>query len=118
VRKAQVEGRHPGRPFFKEELDGILVLLGIISAGRIDERATRLQEVKGPKEQRPLERHEAGPGPNRGGKSPLDARPERSLGGTGHVNECPMEAAMEGELLAGVTGNDGVGHPESLEVGD
>jgi hypothetical protein len=117
VRKTQVNGLYPGWPFFKEELDGILVFLGIISAGGIDEHATRLEEVEGPKEQRPLERHEAGPGPNGGRKSPLDARPERSLRRAGHVNECPMEAAMEGELLAGVARNDGVGDTESLEVG-
>ena len=57
VRKTQVNGLHPGWPFFKEKLDGALVLLGVIGAGGIDEHATRLEEVEGPKEQRPLEHH-------------------------------------------------------------
>jgi len=117
VRKTQVNGLCPGWPFVKEKLDGTLVLLGVIGAGGIDEHATRLEEVEGPKEQRPLEHHQAGPGPNGRGESPLDARPERSLRRAGHVNEHPVEAAMEGELLAGVAGNDRVGNPESLEVG-
>jgi hypothetical protein len=117
VRKTQVNGLYPGRPFFKEELDGTLVLVGVIGAGGIDKHATRCEEIESPKEQRPLEHHEAGPGQNGRGKTPLDARPECSLRGARHVNEYPMEAAMKGELLAGVTGNDRVGNPESLEVG-
>ena len=117
MRKTQVNGLYPGWPFFQEKFDGTLVLLGVIGAGGIDEHATRLKEVEGPKKQRPLEHHEARPGPNGRGECPLDTRPERSLRRAGHVNEHPMESAVERELLAGVTGNDCVGHPESLEVG-
>lgn len=117
MRKTQVNGLYPGWPFFKEKLDGAFVLLGVVGAGGIDEHATRLEEVKGPKEQRPLERHEARPGSNGRRECPLDARPEGSLRGAGHVNEHPMEAAVERKLLAGVTGNDRIGHPESLEIG-
>ena len=117
MRKTQVNALYPGGSFFKEKLDGTLVLLGVIGAGGIDEHAARLEEVKGPKEQRPLKRHEARPGPDGRRESPLDARPERSLRRAGHVNEHPVEATVEGKLLAGVTGDDRVDHPESLEVG-
>jgi len=79
VREIQVNGLYPGWPFFKEKLDDPLVLLGVIGAGGIDEHATWLEEVEGPKKQRPLQHHQAGPGPNGRGESPVDARPERSL---------------------------------------
>jgi hypothetical protein len=117
VRKTQVNGLHPRWPYLKQKLDGSHVLLGVIGAGGIDEHPTRLEKVEGPKEQRPLEHHQAGPAPNCGGESPLDAGPKGPLRRARQVNEHPAEAAMEGELLAGVAGNGGVGNPESLEVG-
>jgi hypothetical protein len=117
MRKTEVHGLYPGWPVFKEKLDGPFVLLGVIGACGIDEHAIRLEDVEGPKEQRSLEHQQAGPRPNGSGESPLDAGPERSLRRAGHVNEHPVEAAMEGELLAGVTGNDRVCNPESLKVG-
>lgn len=116
MRKVQDNRLTPCQSLFQKKLDGTLVLLGVISASGIDEHATRLEEVDGAKEERPLECHQSRPGSNGGGDSPVDAHPERSLGGAGHVNEHPVEAAMEGELLAGVK-RSRIGNPESLEVG-
>jgi len=70
---------YPGRLLFKEKLDGTLVLLAVIGAGGIDEHATRLEEVEGPKEQQPLEPHQSRPGPNGRGESPVDVRTSLSI---------------------------------------